>query len=207
MTAGVKQIIKDAGIKKEDHIFLGYTRLTTDFSKQIEAVEKFNPTTIALLSTPRAATEFLRQLGVEKMIGKKLLGIQLGDINFKQFIKQQGLAKQFFDIQTVPNPESDLPILNEYRQEMGAKKPDIFTAVAYIAAAIFVDMLKKVKGPITKEKIIEVAEKTKNYDFGGLKLNFNPSSRTILNYIWFDKGEPGSKPWEQLEVKAKKAKK
>lgn len=200
VTAGVKQIIAAAGIEKEDHIFLGYEANTTDFSKQIKAVEDFKPNAIALLSTPRAAEAFLRQLGVDKMVGKKLLGIQLGDVKFKEFLKEQGLTNQFFDVQTVPNPDSDLEILKEYRKEIGNKKPDSFSAVAYIAAAIFFDLVKQVEGPITNEKIIAIAEKT-DKDFKGLKLHFEPSSRTILNYIWFD---TGTSNWEQVEVQPKK---
>ncbi|GEM_PF-880937 len=204
MTAGVKNILKLAGVKKENYTFLGYARNTTDFSKQVKELEMFKPTGIALLSTSRAATEFLRQVGVEDLVGKKLLGIQLGDINFKEFIREKGLGKQFVDIQTVPNPESNLPILIEYRKEMGTEKPDAYSAVAYIAAAIFFDILKKIKGPITNKSIIAAAEKTKNYNLGGLNLNFEPSSRTILNYIWFDTGQPGD--WDQVKVEPKNLK-
>lgn len=197
MTSGVKQILKVAGITDDAYTFLGYERNVTDFSKQVKQYEEFKPDSIALFSTSRAATEFLRQVGVDKLVGKKLMGIQLGDINFKEFIKQQGLEKQFFDIQTVPNPESNLEILKEYRKEMGSA--DAYSAVAYIAAAIFFDILKRVEGPLTNDNIIATTEKTKNYDLGGLKLNFTPSSRTILNYIWLDTGKPGD--WEQVEVK------
>ncbi len=197
MTEGVKTILKVAGISDEAYNFLSYERNVTDFAKQVKQYEEFKPGAIALFSTSRAATEFLRQAGVDKLVGKKLMGIQLGDINFKEFIKQQGLEKQFFDIQTVPNPESTLPILVEYRKEMGSA--DAYSAVAYIAATIFFDILKRVDGPLTNENIIATAEKTKDYDLGGLKLNFTPSSRTILNYIWLDTGKPGD--WEQVEVK------
>ncbi|MCK5632846.1 ABC transporter substrate-binding protein [bacterium] len=204
MTEGVKKILDVAGIKKENWTFLGYERNTTDFSKQVKDVEEFKPQAIVLLSTSRAATEFLRQVGVEDLVGKKIMGIQLGDLTFKQFIKQQGLEKQFFDIQTVPNPESDLPILKEYRELMGNKQPDAYSAVAYVAAAIFFDILKRVEGPLTHKNIIATAEKTKKYNLGGLNLNFEPSSRTGLNYIWFDTGKKGD--WEQMEVKPKKLK-
>ena len=204
MTEGVKKILEMAGVKKENYNFLGYERNTTDFSKQVKQMEEFKPNAIVLLSTSRAATEFLRQVGVEDLVGKKILGIQLGDIAFKEFIKQQGLQNIFFDIQTVPNPESDLPILKEYRKEMGNKKPDAYSAVAYVAAAIFFDILKKIEGPITNEAIIAATEKTKSYNLGGLNLNFEPSSRTILNYIWFDTGKKGD--WEKVEVKPKKLK-
>jgi branched-chain amino acid transport system substrate-binding protein len=197
MTAGVKQILQVAGVTDDASTFLGYERNVTDFSKQVKQYEEFKPDAIALFSTSRAATEFLRQVGVDKLVNKKLMGIQLGDVNFKEFIKQQGLEKQFFDIQTVPNPESNLAVLQEYRKEMGSA--DAYSAVAYIAAAIFFDILKRVEGPLTNENIIATAEKTKNYNLGGLLLNFTPSSRTILNYIWLDTGKPGD--WEQVEVK------
>jgi hypothetical protein len=59
----------------------------------------------------------------------------------------------------------------------------------YIAASIFIDLLKKIDGEITKEKIIEQAEKIKKYDFKGLSLNFNPKNRNLFGCVFLDTGE------------------
>jgi len=39
---------------------------------------------------------------------------------------------------------------------------------------------------ITKEKIIDAIEKTTDYDIGGIKLNFDPKTRQISNFVWVD---------------------
>jgi len=98
VTEGVKKIIADAGITADDHIFVPYERNTTDFSKQKKQIEEYKPQAIILLTTVAAATAFLRQLGAENLVGKKLFSIQLGDTKFKQFLKQQGIEKQVTEI-------------------------------------------------------------------------------------------------------------
>jgi len=49
--------------------------------------------------------------------------------------------------------------------------------------------LKKIKGKITKEKIIQKLEGIKNYDFAGLKLNFDSKTRSLAKDIWIDTGK------------------
>jgi len=75
--------------------------------------------------------------------------------------------------------------MKEYRKYL--KLPDSFLAETYISTNFFVDTLKKIPGLITKEKIISAMENTKNYNFRGFELNFDPKTRQLSNNIWIYK--------------------
>jgi ABC-type branched-subunit amino acid transport system substrate-binding protein len=82
----------------------------------------------------------------------------------------------------MPDPKkSNLAIVKEFRQDMESLYPgdpiNILSLSYYIHAAIVVDALKKIKGDITKEKLITQIESMKNYNLGGFIVNFDKNRR------------------------------
>jgi len=75
----------------------------------------------------------------------------------------------------------------------------LYSAAGYIAAAVFVDLLNRTKEPVTTDAFIKTAQNTKDHTFGDLTLHFVPSSGSMLNTIWFDKGKPEN--WKQIDIK------
>ena len=65
------------------------------------------------------------------------------------------------------------------------------------------EILKHITEPITNEKIISVAESFKNYDLGGISLNFDSQSRQLSQDIWFNKGEGD---WQKISSKSSEKK-
>jgi len=199
VTEGVKKIIADAGIKADEHIFVPYERNTTDFSKQKKQIEEYKPQAIILLTTVAAATAFLRQLGAENLVGKKLFSIQLGDTKFKQFLGQQGIEKQVTDMQSVPNPEkSDLALVKEYREAMGTKKPDPFSFWTYWAVKLFEAIAKTIDGEVTADSLAEAAKKL-DVDLGGIKMKYDAKGPNLMPFVFMDDGQGGD--WKMTEVK------
>ena len=82
--------------------------------------------------------------------------------NFKKFIKDKNL--KIIHSQTVPDPKtSNIEIVSNFRNAIKEKTTALntFTLAGYIASELFIDLLKKIEGKITKEKIIEEAKKLK----------------------------------------------
>ena len=164
-----------------------------NFKQQTQIMKDFNPDTILFLTNAIPIREFVRQIGVQYFAGKKLLGLSVYEDSFEQFLKNQGL--EFVLTRMVPDPRtSKLEIVQEYR-DWADKNNMSYDKVAlelYINASIFLDIVKHLEPPITKEKIIEAAESIKNYTFKGLTLNFNGNKRELGNTLWID---PGTGPW------------
>ena len=55
--------------------------------------------------------------------------------------------------------------------------PNILSLSYYIHAAIVIEALKKIEGPITQEGLLEQIESMQNYDLGGFTVSFNPTTR------------------------------
>ena len=129
-------------------------------------------------------------MGAKILIGKHILGLSdLSESTFKNFIVEKGLKAVI--TQSYPNVKiSDLEIIKEYRdmaKEQGASV-DAIPLLAYVAGSLFVDILKKIDGPITKEKIMKKIEDIKDYNFKGLNLNFDTQTKELRKDIWFDIG-------------------
>jgi ABC-type branched-subunit amino acid transport system substrate-binding protein len=197
-SAGIEKQVTNAGIHDSERILVPYEPSERSFVKQADIIKQFDPDTIALFGTSRAAESLITAIGVEHLINKHMLGTELGDAAFKEFLDEHGLRSRYIDSQNIPNPKtSELEIMQNYRQDIGDKTIDVFSAEAYIVASIFIDALKRIEGDITKESIVKVFENTKDYNFKGLNLNFNPATRELSNFIWLDGGKP---EWTKIEL-------
>ncbi len=184
--------------------FSNYSKITygakeVTFEKQISEINKIQPDTIIFLSLPTATYELMRQMGVENFAEKNLLGwSDLISETFQNFVRSRGLRIVLSSI--VPNPsESELPIVKEYRQDADAKGviKDGDSLEGFINARIVVQALKEIKGPFTCQKLIEKIESFRNYDLGGITLNFDHLSRQLSSSVWINTGK---KEWERIEV-------
>lgn len=176
-----------------DFVEIPHERNTIDFKKQVEALKKANPDTILFSTNATPIRGIIRQMGVEFFSGKKLLGVSVYEDAFEEFLKNKGL--KFVLIRMVPDPEkSDLQIAKEYRAAADAvgMKYDKVSFEQYINASIFFELLKRIEGVATKEKIIDAAQRIKNHTFKGLKLDFNPETRELSPVLWIDSG---TRPW------------
>lgn len=185
---GARKALKKAGISDFEEV--SHERNSISFKRQAQTIKKANPDTILFATNSTPIRGLIRQMGVNFFSGKKLLGVSVYEDAFENFIKEKGLP--FIFTRMVPDPQkSDLKIAQEYREDADKAKItyDKVSFEAYINARILFDILNRIEGPITKEKIIKAAEKTKNYDFKGLKLDFNPATKELSPVLWIDTGE------------------
>ena len=198
---GGQELLKQRGIT--DWLEVPYKRNDVNFKRQIAAITKYDPDTILFFSTTTAAQELIRQMGIQVVSNKKMLAnSDFGEKLFLSFIREKGLKVIYLNV--VPNPQkSDLPIVQQFRD--AAKKydalVDTFTLESYIATDLLLDIVHKIEGAVTKEKIIGAIEKIKNYNYKGLRFDFNPETRTLSSTFWLYTGGPD---WQVLEIKPNK---
>ena len=186
--------------KREKKIVqVSYERNDTQFDQQVRVIEQEDPDTIFFFAITPSARSLIRQLGVSFLLGRNLIGMSVYDESFERFLESKGL--KFLMVRVVPNPKtSELEIVREYRDAaQGTNHVLNFNSLeSFINAGVFFDILKRIKPPITKEKIINEIESIKNYDFKGIKLDFDPNSRELVRTLWLDTGEG---PWIKKEVR------
>lgn len=174
--------------KAQDLLSVSYSSSDVDFTKQVNQITQWNADYIALFATPYAATQFLKQLGDSFVRKTTFFGVSdLGGITFQKMMKAKGIGIIISHV--VPDPEKSLiPLVQRYRDRAknAGVKLDAFSLEAYITTMIFIDVLKNIKKPITKDSIIEHMESLKNYNFDGLLLNFDNMSRQLSQSIWIN---------------------
>ena len=184
---GARRALKKVGIT--NFLEVPHERNVINYKKQIAKIRDYNPDTILFSTNTLAIRGLIRQMGVQYFAGKKLLGLSVYEDAFERFLKDKGLS--FILIRMVPDPAiSKLRIAKEYRQWADKKNIsyDKVSFEQFINANILFEILRKIEGDITKEKIIEVAEGLKDYPFKGLVLDFNPETRELSDTLWIDTG-------------------
>lgn len=163
----------------------------TDFTDAVKKIRSAQVDAIGFFSTTPATQELIRQLGVDALSNKKLFGLSfLGEVPFRIFLKQKGLHVLFGA--AVPNPkESPLAIAQEYRTAMDAAGLgyDVFSFEAYITTSLLLDTMLQIKAPITGQTIMQQLESLYRATFKGLRLTFNPETRSLARYVWIETGE------------------
>lgn len=203
---GAKKVLKKAG--HQTFLEVPYETYMTDFSEQAELIRDFKPDIIGFFSLPDQTQKFIRQLGARYLLDKILFGNdRLGQQTFREFLEDRGL--KMIIPQIVPNPHtSKLPIAQEFRNHARRFKVPIDTVSfeAYIQASLFIDLLKQLDEPFSKEEFVKLFESLKDYDYKGLKLTFDPQTRQLFHTLWIDfgTGDWVKEEPEVLEVEVKK---
>lgn len=186
-----KDILKKHNlIEEKDWIKVQHRPGSIDLDDAVKKIKKFDPEAIILLSSALPNQILINKLKLEYLFNKTILGISSSSgIAFKTFIKMKNL--NFTYTQLTPDPKkSDLQIVKEFRNiaELNNEGFLSYTLQGYMIAALFFDIVKKIKGPITNDKILDFIEKIKHYNFKGIELNFNPETRELANSLWLNTG-------------------
>jgi branched-chain amino acid transport system substrate-binding protein len=128
------------------------------------------------------------------------------------FIGLGGPAVQGFRAMSVTMPpETDTPAIREYKEAMAkyfpSEKPEFVSLFGFANAKVFVEALRRIKGPVTRESLKASLESLRNYDTGILApVSFGPDRHlglTLTQRIevkgdrWVTIGTPvdGDKDW------------
>lgn len=168
---------------------------------EAKKVREFQPDTIGLLVLADPARQFLHELGAASLSGKKIFAASsVTTTLFKEFAHDYGFT--VIGIQAVPDPfVSQLEIVKEYRAAMDRRKVPYATKSleGYMGTSIMLEMMKKIEGPVTKEKLIEQFESINNLDFKGLELNFDAAERNIMSCMWIQDAAYSSE-WIKVNI-------
>lgn len=183
------EILKKNGIT--DWIDIPYNQYDVSFDVAVQELNKFQPDAIGIFSIPGPTKAFFSQIGSGNLLGKKIFGLSgIEDDDFKKFLRDKGIKVTF--IETVPSPKmSNLEIVKEYRALMDVYNYpyDVFGLEAYIATCLYLEALKSIQGTATGRKIIEYFEQFNNYLYKGLRMTFDPLTRSLSKKLWLRQGD------------------
>ena len=185
------QVLSEAGYAKAQMLPLG--RITPNTSNVAGALatimeeQKKTPKVIGLAMGGEAIPAFM-----------KLASKEFPDLIFynpSTLMSTQGLEKRLeykiITSQVVPYLDSDLPAIQEYREDLkkygSGAKSNTYCLKAYLTAKLFVLALKKAaaENKLTHEQIIDVLEDMHHVDIGiGINISFDKNNHQALHNVW-----------------------
>lgn len=180
-------------------IEIPYNANQLNVDKPAQKIINSQPQAIGFLGSSSASAELIRKLPITLLTSTRLFGItDLSELFFQNFLKRRGLS--MITAQMVPNiKDNNWELIQTYKNiiEQQNIPNDPFLLNGYISAALTVEILSKIKGKITNQKILEVLNSMHNYNFQGMQLDFNAKTRELAHYLWIDIGSK----WTTLKSK------
>ena len=156
-----------------------------DTKAALEAVAKVRPSAIILSTAGKPSVSFIRDY---LKTGQPTQFYALSVVSSRQLVKELGAASHGIAIaQVMPSPwRSSNAVVREYQQVLAKANTKDYSYTAlegFIAAKIFVEALKRTGKDLTREKLIASLEGMRNYDAGGLVVDFGPKKRNGSTYV------------------------
>ena len=178
-------------LKKRNLEIMGegtYERNTENVDAGLAAVKSYNPDAIVMVGTYKAMAAFIKKA---KAQGFNPIFLNVSFVGTAALVKElAGAGGDVIITEVMPSPyDSPLPLVRQYRQDMratGNSELDYTDLEGYVDAVVFVEVLKKVAGPLTHESFIAAAEKM-NTTVGGLTFTFTAENHQAMSKIYLTK--------------------
>lgn len=156
-----------------------YNRFTMDIERPSQKLIQTDPKVVICSATSMPTVKLINNFFEKGHYGTKFVGID-STMFVGTILQRKGAI--FHYASPMPNPlTSDKQIVKEFREDMKehfpTDPPNVLSLSYYIHAAIVVDALQQIDGPITKEKLLAQIAAMKNYDLGGFLVDFNNNTR------------------------------
>lgn len=160
-----------------------------NLKEPVDTIKKENPQAIIIATGTFAALTLARLLNANYFEDHHLASAIsfLNTSNIKTYMNKNQI--KFICPSLVPDPaKADLEIVRDFLNfaQQYSLSIEPLSLQVYISARIFTEIIKKIDGPVTQEKIIETAQGFTNYDLAGIPLNFDPLTRRLITNFWID---------------------
>lgn len=120
----------------------------------------------------------------------------------------KGIKANVLVSQVVPETDTDLPLVREYRQALYEYDeqllPNTVSLEGYIVAKVFCQALQSINGPIDRESVINALVELNDLDIGlGSNIELSNNQQPASNKVWLSKLQNGvfqSFEWHALEL-------
>lgn len=161
-------------------------RNSTDVAAAVAKMKAAHPRAIVMISAYKSSAAFIREMRKNNddvpffwnvsFVGSRALADELGPA-----------ARGVMISQVMPSPWSEtLDIAREYRKLYLGKRgreADYASLEGFIAAKVFVEGLRHVKGEPTRKNFVHALETMGAYDLGGYTVKFTPANHNGSNFV------------------------
>jgi branched-chain amino acid transport system substrate-binding protein len=181
--AGVTKALKRRGLDPVAEAT--YERNTEDVAAALATLEKAKPDAVSMVGTYKAMATFIKKA---RAGGFSPVFLNVSFVGTAALLKAlDGAGDDVLITQVMPSPwDSTLPLVAQYRADMkaaGHSELDYTDLEGYVAAAVFVEALKKAGPEPTRESFVAAAESLRA-DVGGMEVSFSPTHHSAMDAIY-----------------------
>ncbi|MCK4265155.1 ABC transporter substrate-binding protein [Candidatus Babeliales bacterium] len=163
-----------------------YPRGTVDVDLVAKKMGKIRPEVVICISRRHATYNFTLECLNQGLFRTVFLGTSY--LLPIQKLLEQSRGVNFIATSVLPNPtKSKIPLIQKYRKDMKTFFPgepyNLLSLNGYFNASILLELISRIPGKVTHEKIIEQAEALDG-EIDGVKLKFNQKTRQLYNDLW-----------------------
>ena len=164
-----------------------YERNTIAVKTALLEIRKADPEAIVMVGAYKPCAEFI------KLAHRLKLDPIFVNISF---VGSNALAKELGEdgkgvvvTQVVPFPEdTSLPLVAQYQEALKAENADaeigFVSLEGYMVGRLVVEALKKLEGPVTREKLLSTIKEVGTFDLGGVTLSYGPDDNQGMDQVF-----------------------
>lgn len=183
--AGVEAALAKRGLKPL--AAAGYERNTDQVEAAAQTIRAADAQAVVMIAINKSAGAFTkryRELGG----GAQLMSISVVDPAEIVKIAGHKNARGLGISQVVPYPyQPRLPVVREYRQLLKQYAPNAEVNYTnfeeFLGAKVLVEALRRAGPEPTRAKVIKALESLRNFDLGGITVNYSPTNRVGSRYV------------------------
>ena len=197
--------LKQHGLRDEQQVLhVRYRRNTLAVENALAdlLMAEHPPRAVIMVGAYAPCAKFIR---LAKKSGLDALLLNVSFVGSDALARELGSAGEGVIItQVVPHPkDSQLPLVQDYRRDLAKidpSPPGFVSLEGYLAARILLLGLSRVKGELTRERLIDGLEQLQTFDLGlNLPLHFDPEDHQASHRVWptmLQQGQVVSTTWE-----------
>ncbi len=188
---GALSALKSAGFSRPESLpFASFTRGTLNVEDALARIMQYakGPLKAFILGGNYSTNAKFIKLAKKEYPNAIFLSVS-GRIDPADF--QKGEDKNIVTVELVPNSNSNLPAIVEYREDLkkygNNASPSATSLEGYLSAKLFVKALQKAaeEKNLTTENMINILENMRNVDIGiGINIDFDKNNHQALRTVW-----------------------
>ncbi|WP_332778003.1 ABC transporter substrate-binding protein [Polaromonas sp.] len=158
---------------------------TVEVERAVTAISAARPQAVIMITSGKGAVAFIRRCR-DSGVSTQFYGMSV--VSSRELAADLGTASRGVVIsQVVPSPWRTLaPVALEY-QRIGARQdgfaPGYGSFEGFIAAKVFTEGLRRAGPALTREKLVSALETLKDFDIGGLRINYGAGRREGSSFV------------------------
>lgn len=162
-----------------------FERNTVEIGAGLAALKKANPEAVIMVGTYKAMAAFIKKAKSE---GFNPVFLNVSFVGTAALVKELGGAGDGVIItQVMPSPtDGSMPLVKQYRADMqaaGHRELDYTDLEGYVDAVVFVEILKKAGGNLSRESFLAAAEGL-NASKDGMNFRFTETNHQALESVY-----------------------